>query len=343
MLAGWLHLDVSARMSSPTGISKRRCLSFVRVLALAACITASSVQAQVHRVPLSGGADASTLQQFGDGLSSLLSRSLEGVQVPYTASAGSQENLRRLAGDQPPGFAIVYAGDLFRTETAGSEDGTLPGALVVSHLFSVTAHLLTLRDSPLRRTTDLTGRRVAIGPAGSATANAARHYFEANDLWGRFEAVFMPPSQGVAALVEGRVDALWLFEEMPSMTVIQLAGEAPVRALPLTEATGIAALSAAHPYYTVTTMPGDIYPGIGESVPTLRESALWVASAEVPDDIVNQALHALYSESGLAFMSTVSETARELNRDDGLLGVVTPLHPGAESFWREPPPAGAPP
>lgn len=342
MLAGWRHLDMSARMSCPTGVSKRRRLSFARALALAVCITASPVQAQVHRVPLSGGADSSTLQQFGDGLSSLLSRSLEGVQVPYTASAGSQENLRRIAGDQP-GFAIVYAGDLFRAEAAPSEDGTIPGALVVSHLFSVTAHLLTLRDSSLKRTTDLTGRRVAIGPAGSATANAARHYFEANDLWGRFEAVFMPPSQGAAALIEGRVDALWLFEEMPSVTVIQLAGETPVRALPLTEATGIAALSAAHPYYTAATMPGDIYPGIGEPVPTLRESALWVASAEVPDDIVNQALHTLYSESGLAFMSTVSETARELHRDNGLLGVITPLHPGAESFWREASPAGAPP
>ena len=32
-------------------------------------------------------------------------------------------------------------------------------------------------------------------------------------------------------------------------------------------------------------------------------------------------------------MHTVSESARELNRDNGLRGVVTQLHPGAERFW----------
>ncbi len=310
----------------------------IRTLILSLVLTAFSatapVQAQVHRVPLSGGADTSALQQFGDGLSSLLSRSLEEVQVPYMASAGSQENLRRLSGDQP-GFAIVFAGDLFRADAAAPEYQAHPGVLAVSHLFSVTAYLLTLGDSPLKQAADLSGRRVAIGPAGSAAANAARHYFEASDLWGRFEAVFMPPSQGAAALLEGRVDALWLFEEMPSATVIQLARETPVQALPLLEANTIASLTAAHPYYTTATIPADIYPGIGEPVPTLRESALWVASADIPDSIVSQALHALYSEAGMAFMSTVSETAGELHRDNALLGVVTALHPGADSFWRE--------
>jgi len=283
---------------------------------------------------MSGGADATTLQQFGDGLSSLLSRLLEGVQVPYAASAGSQENLRRLGGDQP-GFAIVYAGDLFRAEAATLEDPDAPGVLVVSHLFSVTAHLLTLRDSSVRETADFIGRRIAVGQAGSATANAARHYFEAKDLWGRFEAVFMPAPQGAAALLEGRVDALWLFEEMPSVSVIQLASKAPIRVLPLIETATFEWLSATHPYYTAMTMPGGLYPGIEEPVPTFRESALWVASADIPQDIVTEALQVLYSESGLAFMHTVSETARELRRENGLLGVVTPLHPGAEPFWHE--------
>lgn len=291
---------------------------------------ASSAQAQIHRLPLSGGADATTLQHIGDGLSTLLSRTLDAVQVPYTASAGSQENLRRLAGEQP-GFAIVYAGDLFRAASGGAPE--TPGALVVSHLFGLTGHLLTLRDAPPRQVADLAGKVIAVGQAGSATATAARHYFEAVNLWGRFEAVFMPASQGAAALLEGRVDALWLFEEMPSVTVIQLAGEAPLRALPLLDIDKLGALTSAHPYYTAMTMPGGIYPGIDDPVASFQESALWVASAEVPADIVTEALQTLYSEPGLSFMHTVSETARELDRDRGLLGVVTPLHPGAEQFW----------
>lgn len=314
----------------------------IRTFVLAGLVAATAVQAQVHRVPLSGGADDSTLQHVGDGLSTLLSRALEGVQVPYKASAGSQENLRRLANDQP-GFAIVYAGDLYRAEATLAKDGEGAGALVVSHLFSVTAHLLTLRDSPLKQPADLAGRRIAVGPPGSATASAARHYFEARGLWGRFDAVFMPTPQGASALLEGRIDGLWLFEEMPSETVIHLAREAPVRLLPLADATLSASLSATHPYYTTTTIPSDTYPGTTEPVPVIQESALWVASADIPDDIVIKALDALYSESGLTYMGTIAEAARHLHRDKGLLGVVTALHPGAASYWGEASPAATPP
>lgn len=320
--------------SSPSVLTENlqgRALRFMRALAVAAaCIAASLAQAQIHRVPISGGADATTLQHIADGLSTLLSRALEGVQVPYTASAGSQENLRRLAGDQP-GFAIVYAGDLFRAAAGGAPEA--PAALAVTHLFGVTGHLLTLSDSPVSQVADLTGKTISIGPAGSATANAARHYFEAVNLWGRFDAVFLPASQGANALVEGRVDALWLFEEMPSVTVIQLAGEAPLRVLPLLDAAKLESLSNAHPYYTPTTIPEGMYVGVDNPVPSFQEAALWVASADVPADIVTDSLQTLYSEPGLSFMHTVSESARELHHDNGLRGVVTQLHPGAERFW----------
>lgn len=283
----------------------------------------------MHRIPISGGTDGTTLQHFGDGLSTLLSRSIENLQVPYTASAGSQENLRRLTGEQAS-FAIVFAGDLFRS---GSESLEASSALVVSHLFGVSGHLLTLRSSPVTKISDLAGKTVAVGQAGSAAANAARHYFEAVDLWGRFEAVFVPASQGASALLEGRVEALWLFDEVPSFTVIQFAGDTPLRALPLLDSASFVALANAHPYYTAITIPGGTYPGIDDPVASFQESALWVSSAEVPADIVTEALQTLYSEHGLSFMHTVSETARALDRDKGLIGVVTPLHPGAEQFW----------
>ncbi|HRQ59716.1 MAG TPA: TAXI family TRAP transporter solute-binding subunit [Azoarcus taiwanensis] len=319
--------------SSPSVLTENlqgRALRFMRALAVAAaCIAASSVQAQIHRVPISGGADATTLQHIADGLSTLLSRALEGVQVPYTASAGSKENLRRLAGDQP-GFAIVYAGDLFRAAGGAPE---APAALAVTHLFGVTGHLLTRHDPPISQVADLAGKTISIGPAGSASANAARHYFETVNLWGRFEAMFLPASQGATALLEGRVDALWLFEEMPSVTVVQLADEAPLRILPLLDAAKLESLSNAHPYYTPTTIPEGMYVGVDNPVPSFQETALWVASADVPADIVTDALQTLYSEQGLSFMHTVSESARELHRDNGLRGVVTQLHPGAERFW----------
>ena len=310
-----------------------RRLLFACIVALS--LMSTSVVAQMQRFPLSGGSDGSTAQHFGAGLATLLTRALEGVQVTYTASAGSQENLGRLASDSP-GFAIVLGGDLYRSSLGTEEQSavTAPAALVLSHLYGITAHLLVSHDQPIHTIDDLVGRRVALGQAGSAAANAARHYFEATALWGRFEPQFMSPAQGAAALAAGETDALWLFEEMPSTVLIQLATQRDIRLIALAGTPQFTQLEHAHPYYTRTVIESGFYPGVSDPVSTFAEAALWVVSPTVPDEIVTDALTTLYSEAGLAFMHTVSETARELQPQYGLRGVVTPLHPGAERFWR---------
>ena len=46
------------------------------------------------------------------------------------------------------------------------------------------------------------------------------------------------------------------------------------------------------------------------------------------------ALREIYSAEGLAYMRRVKSTARSMSLQSGLDGVVTPIHEGAERFWR---------
>jgi len=55
----------------------------------------------------------------------------------------------------------------------------------------------------------------------------------------------------------------------------------------------------------------------------------------VSDDVVYKLLSTIYTEEGLAHMRSQKKTFKEMSIKTGINGIVTPLHPGAEKFWKE--------
>ena len=51
--------------------------------------------------------------------------------------------------------------------------------------------------------------------------------------------------------------------------------------------------------------------------------------------MVYDILTKIYTDDGLAYMRNQKETFQEMGLSSGVNGIVTPLHPGAEKFWRE--------
>lgn len=318
-----------------------RSLRNVRRLILAASVglsmcAAPYAAAQVQRLSFSGGPDDSVPQYVGDGLSTLLSRNIEGVGVSYTASAGSVENLRRV-GNASADFGIVYAGDLYRSMQDPANEATQAArnVLVISSLYGMPAHLLVRADSGITRVDQLPGRRVLVGAAGSGIAAAAQHFFDSLGIWEQIDAQFLPPGQGVAALLEGRADALWIVAELHNTPVTQAGLSGQISMLPLLDAARAGTLLTDHPYYVPVTIPASTYPGIDHDVATFHDSALWVAGAHVGEDLTYQAVAEVYAETGLEFMHSVSAAVQTMAADNALIGVRSPLHPGALMFWEQ--------
>nr|VFJ75085.1 MAG: hypothetical protein BECKFM1743C_GA0114222_108223 [Candidatus Kentron sp. FM]VFJ75565.1 MAG: hypothetical protein BECKFM1743A_GA0114220_108453 [Candidatus Kentron sp. FM]VFK21946.1 MAG: hypothetical protein BECKFM1743B_GA0114221_108283 [Candidatus Kentron sp. FM] len=69
--------------------------------------------------------------------------------------------------------------------------------------------------------------------------------------------------------------------------------------------------------------------------PSFQDCALWVANAKVPAETVYRLLSLIYAPEGLAHMANRKETFRQMSIENGIEGIVTPLHPGAIRFWRE--------
>jgi hypothetical protein len=80
-------------------------------------------------------------------------------------------------------------------------------------------------------------------------------------------------------------------------------------------------------------IPAGTYQGVDKDVATIQDSAIWVAGKHVSEDHVFKALENIFSDEGLAFMVSVTTTAKAMTVADGLRGIVTPVHKGAEKYW----------
>lgn len=70
-------------------------------------------------------------------------------------------------------------------------------------------------------------------------------------------------------------------------------------------------------------------------VNTIQDSAIWAAGKHVKDEHVYTALENIYSPQGLSFMVSANRAAKAMSIKDGLFGIATPVHSGAQKFWTE--------
>jgi TRAP-type uncharacterized transport system substrate-binding protein len=59
------------------------------------------------------------------------------------------------------------------------------------------------------------------------------------------------------------------------------------------------------------------------------------ASSKVPEEVVYDLLSKIYTDERLAYMRGQKKTFKEMAMGTGTDGIVTPMHPGAEKFWKE--------
>ena len=273
---------------------------------------------------------ANSIQTYGPVKAS------EDYTVKAQSSAGSLENLRKVNRGRMQ-FAAVYSGHVYlgREGRLKNDERKYEEVLAVSYLYGAPAQLVVRKGSGIRTVQDLVGKKVGVGNAGSgAFANCAL-FFTHLGVWDEIERNAMGYNDAAAAFGNHQLDAFWLFTAFPSGAVIMAAQTNEIDLVDLAKDAEESGFFKQYPYFSSLTVPAGIYRGIDREVPSFQDSALWVANADVPDDVVYDILTKIYTDDGLAYMRNQKETFQEMGLSSGVNGIVTPLHPGAEKFWRE--------
>lgn len=289
-----------------------------------------------ERLRFSGGPEGGTFRYFSHGMAARLSKDLPDVEVSNMASAGSVENIRRVnSGDAD--FGIAYSGDTYlaRNGRLTKDTRKYQGVYAVAYLYGAPAHLIVLEGAGIDKVSDLPGKRIAVGGAGSGAAAAAQRFFGALGLWDRMDVEFIGYSKAASALGDKLIDAMWVFAGYPNSSVIQAAARNKIKILSTWDAGEKGGAFKQFPFYAPVTIPAGTYSGIDYDVHTFQDSALWVAGKHVEVDTVYAAAKGIFTPEGLAYLIKVKSTAKAMSVKGALTGIVTPVHAGAARLWTE--------
>ena len=273
---------------------------------------------------------ANAIQTFGPVKES------EDYRIKAQSSAGSVENLRRVERGKMH-FGVVYSGHVYlgREGRLKNDEKRYENVLAVAYLYGAPAQLVVRRGEGIESTRDLVGKKVGVGNTGSGAFANCELFFTHLGIWDQVERNAMGYNDAAAAFGNNQLDAFWLFTAFPSGAVIMAAQTNDIDLVDLEKDAVESGFFEQYPYFAKLAVPAGTYRGVDHETPSFQDSALWVANAEVPDDVVYDLLSKVYTDEGLAWMVNQKKTFQEMRIETGTKGIVTPLHPGAARFWKE--------
>ncbi|MGS2811351.1 TAXI family TRAP transporter solute-binding subunit [Nocardia sp. MW-W600-9] len=302
-------------MSGPS-ISRRR------ILALAALASAGVFGCATDEpvtVRLASGEDGGFYFAFAQLLATAAASATDDLRIEPVETAGSQQNLRMIAeGEVDTALALA--------DSAGDYGGRV---VALGRVYENYLQLAVRADSPITQVTDLRGRRVNLGAAGSGAAVTGARLLGAAGLDSADVVVeHRPLREAAQALTDGTIDALLWAGGVPTAV---LSVPDPMRlidlgalAAPMREEYG--------PVYDLVAIPADAYPG-SPAVHTIGVANLLLATATLPDDTAAAVVDLLVRHAD----SLVPAEAAGAQFLDGRFLIGTgpiPLHPGAAAVYR---------
>src|SRR5699024_2185399 len=88
-----------------------------------------------------------------------------------------------------------------------------------------------------------------------------------------------------------------------------------------------------YPAYFPTTVPSDTYDGMEEDVETIGVNNVLITHNDVPDEVVYEMTKGLFEN--ISRMQDSHHAANDIDIEDAVDNLPTPLHPGAEKFYKE--------
>jgi TRAP transporter TAXI family solute receptor len=259
----------------------------------------------------------------------------QGIKVTAESSGASVANAK-LIGQGDTDFAILQ-NDIASYAHNGKEgmfDEAVSNLLGVCTLFPEHVQVVARKDSNIKSIADLKGKKVAIGPVGSGTAENAKQILEA---WGLKvedlgKAEQLTASQSADYIKDGRLDAAFFTVAVGAAVIMDTALIVDAAIVPI-EGPNVDKLIAQYPFYAKQVVTGGLYKGNDNDVNTVSVMAMLSARADLEEEIVYAIVNAMYSD--LEQLRKAHAKFKNIQMEDGLIGMGIPLHPGAEKYFKE--------
>ncbi|MEM7101180.1 MAG: TAXI family TRAP transporter solute-binding subunit [Pseudomonadota bacterium] len=279
------------------------------------------------------GGPAGLYYPFGGGMASIWSKQLPHVNAKAEVTGGSVTNVIQVARKESE-LGIAMA-DVVTDAYIGQ--GKFPQALPLRVLFTAypnIVHILTLQGNDVGGVTDLRGKRVSLGAAGSGTAVAATNVLTGLGVaLADIAPVYLSFGETTAALKDGTIDAGFVVGGLGIAAVTELAVTRDLRLVALSNE-DLSRLSASYPAYTGYQIPGGTYAKINEDVQALGIWSAVVVHEDMPESLAFELTCTIYKHRET--LLKVSPVVKDMTLANLAKVPSVPLHAGSLRFAQAP-------
>lgn len=266
-----------------------------------------------------------------------LKRQEFGGWMANQATKGSVENIEAVYVGEVD-FGISQGNFLF---DAANDEGLYAGQSkkdlrAVLGLYIEDLTIVAAIDAGINTTADLKGKRVNIGVSGSSTALTARAVLpelgiEAGDL----TLLNYPTYEASERLQSNDIDAYFYTVGHPNLSVMEATkGERKIHIIPL-DRTVIDEVAARRAYLVADKINPEYYDELEDKrlIPTIGVKAILFTRAAMDEEIVYRVVKQVMDN--LDLFRQQHPALADLNRMEISQGLIVPLHPGAERYFRD--------
>jgi hypothetical protein len=324
---------VGERAGAPFSGSRRALLAAVPAAA-AGWLCACSVGPDFPSGPLriASGGEGGVYYAYAHGIANVVHAALPRLRPVVLATAASVENLRLVSADvSAVGFATAdVAADAYRG--AAPFAASLP-VLALARIYENYLHLAVRRDLAMAGLAQLRGRRVSIGPVGSATEVVATRVLSlagmdpARDL----RADGLDPDAAAQAVATGTLDAMFFSGGVPTAAIVGLCARVPISLVDLSGYLPSLRQRYGEVYFE-RTIPASAY-GLGTPTATIGVPNFLVVDRSLNERLAYGLVKALFEHRDL--LAAAHPEGQRLDRGAAIATDPLPLHPGAVRYYRE--------
>ena len=270
---------------------------------------------------------------YGAGLADMLTKRLK-VAASAQSTPASVDNMK-LIRDGKADLAFTLADTAFDAINGKNRFAPPEGkvdAKAIAVMYSNYMHLVAKASGGINTVTDLKGKRVSIGAAGSGTETKAIRILEA---YGLNATTDINPQRLAAqdsadALRDNKLDAFFFDGGLPTSAVADLANSTAIKLIDQTDA--IAKMNSKYGnFYFPAKIPKGTYKNDADVV-TAGVANLLVVPSSFDPALVKAILTAMFDYQ--ADLVLVHPEAKNLKLDTATQGSSIDFHPGAIDFYK---------
>ena len=272
----------------------------------------------------------------GAAVSQVWTNNVEGVKCNTQTSTGSFQNCQDVSTGEVD--VAVATSDVVLNAYNGTgkfaDIGKLDNLRVIGAVYTSVLSGVALKSSGLTYIHELLGKRVAVGPAASATENATLAAFDAMGIDSSNTSLEnLGLGDGADSVGDGILDAAFGFAGLPIGGQLNLAATKEIQVLDMTQEE-IDKVLAGNAAYIQTKIPAGTYTGQDNDANTFGVKCLIIVTADMDADLVYDLCKAM------------NEHTEEMAAGNALLKDMTdpsflctqmpiPLHDGAQKYYSE--------